>query len=85
MHADVCKAQRTLNTILCVPAAFMSGIARKSLVVSPEVLKKTAYHEGGHTLVALLTNHAAPLYKTTILPRGHTGGAVRTTSLARTD
>lgn len=55
----------------------MLGPARRNKVVKPETLKKTAYHEGGHTLVALLTKHAMPIYKTTILPRGQTAGVVR--------
>ena len=50
------------------------GPARKSKVVKAETLKKTAYHEGGHTLVAMLTKNAMPIYKTTILPRGQTAG-----------
>ena len=36
----------------------------------------TAFHEAGHTLVALLTKKADMLHKVTILPRGQTGGAV---------
>ena len=38
----------------------------------------TAYHEGGHTLTALLTEGATPLHKVTILPRG---GALGFTSM----
>lgn len=52
----------------------MLGPARRNKVVRPETLRKTAFHEAGHTLVALLTKGAMPIYKTTILPRGQTAG-----------
>ena len=44
--------------------------AERVTVMSPEERRLTAYHEGGHTLVALYTRHSIPLYKATILPRG---------------
>lgn len=46
-------------------------------------MRMTAYHEAGHTLVALLTKGAQPLHKVTILPRGMSGGA--TYSLQKDD
>ena len=46
------------------------GIGRKNMHVSEEDKLMTAYHEGGHTLVNLLTDGALPLHKVTILPRG---------------
>lgn len=46
------------------------GVGRKSLVVSDKEKLMTAYHEGGHTLVNLLTKSSMPLHKVTILPRG---------------
>lgn len=46
------------------------GIGRKSMHVSEEEKLMTAYHEGGHTLVNLLTPGTLPLHKVTILPRG---------------
>jgi len=52
------------------------GAERKSQVISPENLKLTAYHEGGHALVALKTRGAMPIHKATIVPRGDALGMV---------
>ena len=54
----------------------MMGAERKSAVVAPENRKLTAYHEGGHALVALLTPGARPIHKATIVPRGQSLGMV---------
>jgi cell division protease FtsH len=48
----------------------LMGVERKSLMISEEEKKNTAYHEAGHALVAALTPHADPLHKVTIIPRG---------------
>jgi cell division protease FtsH len=48
----------------------MMGVERKSLIISDEEKKNTAYHEAGHALVAALTPYADPLHKVTIIPRG---------------
>ena len=48
----------------------LMGIGRKNLVVTEEDKLMTAYHEGGHTLVNILTKSSTPLHKVTILPRG---------------
>jgi len=48
----------------------MMGAERKSMVISDEEKKITAYHEAGHTLVGLKVPNIDPVHKVTIIPRG---------------
>ncbi len=48
----------------------MMGVERKSMIISDEEKKSTAYHEAGHALVAQLIPQADPIHKVTIIPRG---------------
>lgn len=52
----------------------MAGPERKSHVMSEEEKRLTAYHEGGHALVGMMLEHADPVHKVTIIPRGRAGG-----------
>jgi cell division protease FtsH len=52
----------------------MMGLERKSLVLSDEEKKNTAYHEAGHTLAAKMLPKADPIHKVTIIPRGRALG-----------
>ena len=48
----------------------LMGAERKSMLLSDEEKKVTAYHEAGHALVAAMREHSDPLHKVTIIPRG---------------
>jgi cell division protease FtsH len=48
----------------------MMGTERKSMILSEEEKRNTAYHEAGHTLVAKLTPGTDPIHKVSIIPRG---------------
>ena len=52
----------------------IAGPERKSHIMSDEEKRLTAYHEGGHTLVGRMLEHADPVHKVTIIPRGRAGG-----------
>ncbi len=54
------------------------GTARKSLIMTDEDKRQTAYHEAGHALVAMLTRGADPVHKVTIIPRGMALGVTMT-------
>jgi cell division protease FtsH len=48
----------------------LMGAERKSLIISPQEKNLTAYHEAGHTLVAIMLPGTDPIHKVTIIPRG---------------
>ncbi len=48
----------------------LMGAERRSLIISDDEKKTTAYHEAGHALVAALNEHADPIHKVSIIPRG---------------
>ncbi len=48
----------------------LMGAERKSMILSEEEKRMTAYHEAGHALVAATMKHSDPLHKVTIIPRG---------------
>jgi cell division protease FtsH len=61
----------------------LMGAERKSLLLTEDEKKVTAYHEAGHAIVAALMPHADPLHKVTIIPRGMALGV--TMQLPETD
>ena len=52
----------------------LMGTERKSMIISEEERRDTAYHEAGHALVAKFTPGADPIHKVTIIPRGQALG-----------
>ena len=48
----------------------MMGAERRTLMMTDEEKRLTAYHEGGHALVTLNTKGTIPIHKATIIPRG---------------
>src|SRR5439155_27095887 len=61
----------------------LMGAERKSMLLTEEEKKVTAFHEAGHALVAAIMPHADPLHEVTIIPRGMALGA--TMQLPETD
>lgn len=56
----------------------LMGAERRSAVIQEKDRLMTAYHEGGHALMALLNPNSMPLYKATIMPRGQSLGVTLT-------
>ena len=56
----------------------LMGVARKSMVISDEEKRNTAYHEAGHTIVGINLPHTDPIHKVTIIPRGGALGVTQT-------
>lgn len=54
----------------------LMGAERKAAVIPESVRRVTAFHEGGHAMVAMHTNGAMPVHKATIMPRGQALGMV---------
>jgi cell division protease FtsH len=52
----------------------LMGTERKSMLITEEEKRNTAYHEAGHALVAMLTPGTDPIHKVTIIPRGRSLG-----------
>jgi cell division protease FtsH len=69
-------AARQSRKLVCMADFEMSkdkvlmGVERKSMILSEEEKRNTAYHEAGHALVAAKTPGTDPLHKVTIIPRG---------------
>ncbi|MBI3635886.1 MAG: ATP-dependent metallopeptidase FtsH/Yme1/Tma family protein [Candidatus Rokubacteria bacterium] len=56
----------------------LMGVERRSMVISDEEKRNTAYHEAGHTLVGKLLPGMDPIHKVTIIPRGMALGVTQT-------
>ncbi len=53
----------------------IGGLEKKNKIITPEEKRTIAYHESGHAMVSWLLEHASPLVKVTIVPRGRSLGA----------
>lgn len=53
----------------------VGGLEKKNKIITPEEKKTIAYHEAGHATISWMLEHAAPLVKVTIVPRGRSLGA----------
>ena len=54
----------------------LMGVERRSLVMNDDEKKRTAYHEAGHAIAAVLVPESEPIHKATIIPRGQALGMV---------
>jgi cell division protease FtsH len=72
------KDKRTVNMddFEAAKDKIMMGAERKSMVMTEEEKKLTAYHEAGHAIVALHEEESDPIHKATIIPRGRALGLV---------
>jgi len=55
----------------------LMGMERRSMIISEEEKRNTAYHESGHALVSKLTPDSDPVHKVTIIPRGRALGVTQ--------
>ncbi len=60
----------TMNDFESAKDKVLMGAERKSMIITDAEKNVTAFHEGGHALLAALLPHADPLHKVTIIPRG---------------
>lgn len=75
VRASKNKQQKvTIEDLVWAKDKIIMGAERRSAVIQEKDKLMTAYHEGGHAIVALLTEGSMPLYKATIMPRGQALG-----------
>jgi len=75
VHASKNKATKVTEAdLVWAKDKIMMGAERRSAIIQAKDKLMTAYHEGGHALVAMLTAAHDPLYKATIMPRGQALG-----------
>ena len=69
------KTAITKQDFLDAVDRIVGGLEKKSKIITPEEKKSIAFHEAGHATVSWLLPNAHPLFKVTIVPRGHALGA----------
>lgn len=68
------KTQVDMDDIEAAKDKVLMGAERRSMVITEEEKRVTAYHEAGHALIALLTPGSDPVHKVSIIPRGRAMG-----------
>lgn len=76
LAARLGKKVVTMRELEAAKDKVMMGVERKSMVMSDDEKRMTAYHEGGHALVSLYCPASDPIHKATIIPRGRALGMV---------
>ncbi len=76
LAARLGKKVVTMRELEAAKDKVMMGVERKSMVMSDDEKRMTAYHEGGHALVSLYFPASDPIHKATIIPRGRALGMV---------
>lgn len=71
------KGNKTVNKqdFLDAVDRIIGGLEKKNKIITPEEKRAVAFHEAGHATVSWMLQHAAPLVKVTIVPRGRSLGA----------
>ncbi len=69
------KKQVTKQDFLDAVDRIIAGLEKKNKIITPHEKKTIAYHEAGHATVSWMLEHASPLVKVTIVPRGRSLGA----------
>ena len=68
--ARVNRKQVTMYDFELAKDKVLMGAERKSMLLTDEEKRVTAYHEAGHALVSIMRDHSDPIHKVTIIPRG---------------
>jgi cell division protease FtsH len=71
------KAQVEMNDFEASKDKVLMGVERRTMIISEDEKRLTAYHEAGHTLVAKLIPLADPIHKVSIIPRGRALGVTQ--------
>jgi ATP-dependent Zn protease len=69
------KPWLNLQDFLDAVDRIVGGLEKKSKIITPQEKRAIAFHEAGHATVSWMVEHASPLVKVTIIPRGHSLGA----------
>jgi len=82
-EAALLAARREANRVYMVDFEeakdkVLMGAERRSMIMSDEEKRVTAYHEAGHAIVSMLTEESDPVHKVTIIPRGMALGLTQT-------